>query len=71
MIFKTANDAAIRIAHLKQAVATMPTLHTESSEYIVASLEEEIEFLLKEIQSAFEAQRHPDNSIAQPIAPNI
>lgn len=71
MLSKTANTAAIRIAQLKEAIAAMASVETERPDQIVSSLEEEIDFLTKQIEADLEAQRQSDVTIAQPIAPNI
>jgi hypothetical protein len=73
MMSQSANTAAIRITQLKAALAAMtgsPDGRSAAGS-TVGSLEEEIEFLEKQIESDLELAQHADESIAQPIAPNI
>lgn len=68
MMSKSANDAAIRIVQLKEAIGVM----TETDSELVVSLQEEIDLLAKQIESDFTQLNKPsEETIAQPIAPNI
>jgi archaellum component FlaG (FlaF/FlaG flagellin family) len=68
MITKSANDAAIRIVQLKEAIAVM----AEADSDLVKSLHEDIDLLAKQIETDLKQLNKPrEESIAQPIAPNI
>jgi len=72
MMSVSANTAAIRITQLRAAITAMTTARGRlGASGLVSSLEDEIDFLEKQIEADLQEGTPSEESIAQPIAPNI